>query len=379
MIGVSPSIFRMSNRILVRFRQYLASRRYDLAFRVRGAMFCWVPFSLLLTPTLGQETLNRYEFSMPSMGTQLDFIVYASSKDAAALAIDTSVFVLEQESIPINNYTIDSEVSKLGNSKVGEFRSLSPILGKVLGESLQWHEASVGAFDVTAGTLTQLWRGARKKKALPSSQELRLALENSGWSNVRFEKNLETGALRSVSFLKSGMFIDVGGIATGYLLDRMMETLREKGIQHALINAGGDILVSQPPPGKPGWTIDIAGISKSSPPLFRLELVDAAVTTSGDLYQFAEIDGRRYSHLISPTTGVPVEVRQSVTVVAKRAIDADAGATALAVLGPVEAYSRFSLLPIEQAVFLTLESEDQPPSMRTLGRTPERPISRSVR
>jgi len=148
----------------------------------------------------------------------------------------------------------------------------------------------------------------------------------------------------------------------------MMEGLVANGIQSALIDAGGDVLVSDPPPKRNGWSINVAGISKKAPPLLRLTLRNCAVTTSGDLYQSAEIEGRRYSHLFDPTRGTPVEGRQSVTVIAKHAIDADAGATALAILGADASYDHWPSLPLDQAIFITQQHDSEFPTYRKIDR-----------
>ena len=126
-----------------------------------------------------------------------------------------------------------------------------------------------------------------------------------------------------------------------------------------------DIRLGSPPPETQGWTIEIAGIGKNSPPLCKRLLHSCAITTSGDLNQFIEIDGRRYSHLIDPITGIPLERRQSATVIAATAIDADAGATALCLLGMENASQQFDAMPLTEAYLMEVSKEDaagSPPS-----------------
>jgi thiamine biosynthesis lipoprotein len=131
------------------------------------------------------------------------------------------------------------------------------------------------------------------------------------------------------------MLLDLGGIAKGYAADEAMSVLKWQGINRALIAAGGDIVVSRPPPGKRGWLIGIAPLEfNGKPPDDYLLLSDAAVSTSGDREQYVEIGGVRYSHIIDPRTGLGVTARSSVTVVAPTGIVADSLATAVSVLGP---------------------------------------------
>jgi thiamine biosynthesis lipoprotein len=334
------------------------------------ASFVSIVLSLVFSSSSGSlaqdATLKRFEYSTPSMGSNLDIVVYASSEDQATQAITASMQKLEDLSPPLNNYDPASEVSMLATQRANERVRLSKPLASVLKESKRWMELSRGRFDVTSGQLMATWRTARKSKSLPREADIAAARAKSGWGNVDFKDSDDLGP--SIAFRQSGIVLDVAGIATGYLLDRMMEVLVAHGVQSALIDAGGDILVSEAPPGKSGWSIDVAGISKTAPPLLRLTLRNCAVTTSGDLYQFVEIEGRRYSHLIDPTRGMPVEGRQSVTVVAKRAIDADAGATSLAIMGADASLDHWSFLPLDQAIFITQSDNSEFPIYRKLGR-----------
>jgi thiamine biosynthesis lipoprotein len=109
--------------------------------------------------------------------------------------------------------------------------------------------------------------------------------------------------------------------------------LKRHGIDRALVAAGGDIAVGGPPPGADGWKVAIARLPGEED-TGRLVLRDAAVSTSGDAEQFVEIDGRRYSHIVDPRTGLGLVGRMAVTVVAKKGIDADSLTKVAAVLGP---------------------------------------------
>jgi thiamine biosynthesis lipoprotein len=132
-----------------------------------------------------------------------------------------------------------------------------------------------------------------------------------------------------------GMLLDLGGIAVGYACDEAMNVLRRHGIASALIDGSGDIVVSDAPPGEPGWRIGVAPHgSPNGPPTRFLTLTNASVTTSGAAWQYVEIDGLRYSHIVNPATGLGLTDRSSVTVVAPTGIIADSYATAASVLGP---------------------------------------------
>jgi thiamine biosynthesis lipoprotein len=130
------------------------------------------------------------------------------------------------------------------------------------------------------------------------------------------------------------MRLDLGGIGKGYAADAALTTLKEHGITQALVAAGGDIAVSGPPTGADGWTIGIAPLlNPDAKPSRYLVLHDAAVSTSGDSEQYLEINGKRYSHIVDPRTGIGLVDRMSVTVVAPHGSIADPMTKVVSVLG----------------------------------------------
>ncbi len=130
------------------------------------------------------------------------------------------------------------------------------------------------------------------------------------------------------------MRLDLGGIAMGYTVDEVLKLLAKEGITRALVDASGDIGVNDPPPGQEGWKIGIAPMVPGGPPSRMLVLAHGAVTTSGDAFQYVEIAGKRYSHIINAKTGLGLTDRSAVTVVAPDCITADSLTKAVLVLGP---------------------------------------------
>jgi hypothetical protein len=130
------------------------------------------------------------------------------------------------------------------------------------------------------------------------------------------------------------MALDLGGIAKGYAADAALNRLTQLGFPAAMVSASGDLALGDPPPGKRGWTIELAPFGDATAARTTLVLVHAAVSTSGDAEQFVEIGGVRFSHIIDPITGLGLTRSVAVTVVARRATVADALATALQALRP---------------------------------------------
>src|SRR5947207_1703264 len=170
------------------------------------------------------------------------------------------------------------------------------------------------------------WRRARRTGRLPSRVELDSAARRVGWRKVRADS-----ATRSIRLDTAGMGLDLGGIAKGYILDQALLVLGRHGVTRALIQAGGDIVAGDPPPGLPGWRVDVPGAG----PTVRARataLVRAALSRSGDTEQFVIVAGVRYSHIVDPRTGVGLTSRRQAAVVAGDGLTADGLATALTVL-----------------------------------------------
>ncbi|MFH1621581.1 MAG: FAD:protein FMN transferase [Candidatus Omnitrophota bacterium] len=185
-----------------------------------------------------------------------------------------------------------------------------------------------GLFDITVAPLVVIWKEALNEKKLPSSRLIKKNLSLVGFDNIHIDH-----LNNSIKFKKPSMKVDLGGIAKGYAIDVAVRELKRKGIDSAIINAGGDIYCLGSKFGN-AWKIGLQHPRDKEKTINKLELKDSAVATSGDYEQFMEIEGERYSHIIDPKTGYPVENDiVSVTVIAKDAVTADAVATCVFLLG----------------------------------------------
>ena len=230
----------------------------------------------------------------------------------------------------LSDYASDSELSRLSNSApTPEPVPLSDDLWAVLTRAQQISEQSHGAFDVTVGPLTKLWRRARRQRQMPPEERLREARAAVGYQSLVLDPAAHTARLT-----KPHMRLDLGGIGQGYAVDQALLELEKLGIHQAIINASGDLAASGPPPGQPGWVVGIAPLEPQAPPSVFGYLAHQAISTSGDAFQFVEIDNVRYSHIVDPRTGLGLTQRSSVSVLARNCTDADALATAASVLGP---------------------------------------------
>ena len=222
----------------------------------------------------------------------------------------------------MSDYRPSSEISRLCRSAIYGPVKVSADLYRVLQRSLDLARWSEGAFDPTVGPLVALWRQARQTKVLPTQEAIQAAKERVGWQYVDLDDRNRTVFLR-----KHNLKVDFGGIAKGDACNEALKVLRSQGIKIAMVEAGGDLQVSDPPPGKPGWTIEIQG--RKEPVVIK----NMALSTSGDSEQFVEIDGKRYSHIVDPKTGLGLTNRLQASILARDGLTTDPLATMVCVMG----------------------------------------------
>jgi|SRR5579859_2134089 len=268
-------------------------------------------------------SLARYDFAEPHMGTQVRIVFYASSPDQAEAGRRAAFRVMKDIDDRMSDYKPDSELSRLSAAAGKGPQPVSQPLFDVLESSLRTAEVSGGAYDITIGPLVRLWRRSRKERKLPSTEEIAAAQRLVNYRKLRLDPRARTAEL-----LEPGMILDVGGIAKGYACDQAIAALKAEGITHALVDTGGGMALSDPPPGKPGWRIGMLGDDSKV-----LQLSNCGVSTSGDTEQFVEIGGVRYSHVIDPATGLGLTNRAMATVIAKDGLTSDALDTPICIMG----------------------------------------------
>ena len=308
-------------------------------------------FLLLTAPALGDEPLKRYAFSEPHMGMPFEIALYAASEDAATKAAKAAFARIKEIDERLSDYNADSELNQLCKTatKTNAVK-VSDDLFTVLSHAEALSNRTRGAFDVTIGPLTRLWRKARRRMSPPRAEELQAALPLVG-----YEKVILDGEASTVRLLQPKMQLDLGGVAAGYAVDEALKVLEKQGITRAMIDASGDIGVSDAPPGAAGWRIGVAPLEAEGEPSRFLVLKNAAVTTSGDAFQFIEFDGVRYSHIVDAKTGLGLTTHSAVTVIAGNCTTADSYATAVCLLGPdkgmklIRETPRTAVLIVQQA------------------------------
>jgi FAD:protein FMN transferase len=307
--------------------------------------FSFYLFYSLLNPTASQ--LQRFEYTHPQMGTVFKLIFYTKDSITANTAAQTAFARIDALNQCLSDYLPESEINQLchhagNNEKI----KASKDLWRILRLSHQFSKKSEGAFDVTVGAVTRLWRRARNLKELPDSTHLQQALQTVGFKKIKYFK-----LKKRVLLTEKGTKLDFGGIAQGYAADECLKIARSFGITAALADAGGDIALGDAPPNTQGWEIEVP-TSAGTPKMLTLH--NCGITTSGAKYRYLEINNQRYSHIIDPRTGWGLTSRVLVTVQAPNATIADAWATAIGVLGAKE-WSKMAKLHPELMVQLSEE------------------------
>jgi thiamine biosynthesis lipoprotein len=280
----------------------------------------------MIPPVSAQE--RKFHFVQNKMGSPFNLII-VSSDSLKAMQFSISCFsLIDSFSHIFSDYDSTSELSKLSINAGNGFQSCSPALWDLLLISRQAYEKSLQSFDISIGSLSSLWRSKIKRRQFPDSATVISTKENVG-----LEKILWNDSLHQIWIPNKNMHLDVGGIAKGYIAQKVIDYLHKYGIDAALADAGGDISMGKAAPGTSGWIVGV-NVPETTDDLMsrKLLLTNCSVATSGDAYQYMEHEGLKYSHIIDPRTGYGVSYQRNVTVIAKDGATADWLATACSIL-----------------------------------------------
>ena len=272
------------------------------------------------------------------MGSPLNIIFYAQDSVIANKQAKACFRLVDSLNHIFSNYDSSSELTRINNNAGIAKNTASPLMWELLMKSKEAYIESNGAYNIAMGPLTQLWRIARRSKKFPTQLQIKKTLLLCDFNKIQLNE-LE----HSIYLSAKGMQLDFGGIGKGYIAQKVVDFLYTQSIPESLVDAGGDIVLGNAPWDKKGWTVGVNQPEKADDLLpEKLQLHNMSVATSGDVYQFIEHAGKKYSHIINPLTGYGVTSLRNVTVIANNGADADWLATACSIL-PINEAKRLAL------------------------------------
>lgn len=302
--------------------------------------------SIIFLLSCSEEKFEAKSDNRFLMGTVCIITLYGGETQEI---FDGAFSLLEEEELLMSLQKGNSELSKINQRAGTESLQVSEDVFEVIKTSLLYSQISAGAFDPTIAPLVELWGiGEDFTGTVPSASSIDSRKELIDYTGVLLEED------NLVLLKRQGMKIDLGGIAKGYVADKVKDYLISQGVQRGIINLGGNIIVIGSKPKMQSWKIGIQNPFDSRGNHIGIASVtDKTIVTSGIYERFFYFEGKRYHHILDPETGYPVENDlASVTIIAEKSIDADALSTSLFVLGVEEGIKLIESIENSEAVFV---------------------------
>jgi len=276
---------------------------------------------VVLNGLLGQI---KYESHEQKLGTQFRITFYCQDSLIGKKIAAKAWRLVDDLNMVFSDYEEFSEVTLLSKSAgSSNWIKVSDPLWEVLEMSQDLSVKSDGAFDITIGPLSKLWRRAFRRNMLPQAEDVAEAKSSVNYKWLHLDKENQ-----SVLLEKTNMRIDLGGIAKGYIIDQVFDFFEAQGIEEVLIDGGGDLYVGANSPEGIPWEVAI-GSAEHTKENYEFR----GVASSGDYYRYLESEGVRYSHIIDPRTGYGNYLPSQVVVSAPSCALADALASSISILG----------------------------------------------
>jgi len=278
------------------------------------------------------------------MGTEIN--VYLWHDDAAAGQAAVEAVFAEAERIDnlMSTYKEDSVLSMINREAANGPVAAGDELFRLILRSLDISVLTLGAFDITYDSVGQHYDFRERRR--PNAETIQDELQSINYRLVKMHADTQ-----SIEFAQQGVRINLGGIAKGYTVERGVEILRNRGVQHAIVTAGGDSRLLGDRRGKP-WIVGVRDPRKDGEVAVRIPLENDAISTSGDYERFFDEDGIRYHHIIKPDTGLPADGVHSATIVGPDAVITDALSTSVFIMGVDQGLRLIGTLPDYEGIVI---------------------------
>jgi thiamine biosynthesis lipoprotein len=285
--------------------------------------------------------------SRPLLGTEVSVYLWSDDADTGQQALEEVFIEAVRIDRLMSTYKDESEISKINRLAADGPVAVGEELFQLIQRSLDISVLTRGAFDITFDSVGQHYDFRARQR--PDSETVEAERENIDYRYVQLDK-----AAGSVSFLKEGVRINLGGIAKGYVVERGVDVLRHRGVQNAIVTAGGDSRLLGDRRGRP-WMVGIRDPRNDGQVAISVPLADEAISTSGDYERYFDEDGVRYHHIIRPSTGAPAGGVHSATVFGPDAVITDALSTSVFVMGVDQGLTLIGTLPDYESIVIDAE------------------------
>jgi thiamine biosynthesis lipoprotein len=317
---------------------------------------------LVLAQPVRAEWMERVEDGI--MGTRIVVELWAADKAQGNAAIEAVLAEMRRVDEAMSTYKPTSELSVVNARAAQEPIKISAELFDLLATALDYSRVTDGAFDITYASVGYMYDF--RKHVHPDEKQIAAALPGINYRHVELDKKNST-----VHFARAGVRIDLGGIGKGHAVDRGIAILQARGIDHALVTAGGDSRIIGDRFGQP-WVVGIRHPDRKDEVIARIPLEDAALSTSGDYERYFDENGVRYHHILDPKTGRSASKVRSATIIGSTATRTDGLSKTAFVLGPEKAIEIYNRLEDIDAVLVTPEGT----VLYTKGLAPPAPATR---
>ncbi len=263
----------------------------------------------------------RLEESAFVMGANFTIVLYGYDQSGMRRSIDAAFLEARRLDAMLSIYRPASELCEVNRSAARRGVRISRELFRLLSDCLEYSRRSDGSFDVSVGSLVKAWGFHEGTGDRPSATRVEAARVKVGYQYILLDAEAHT-----VRFDKPGLEINLGGIGKGYAVDRMVDVLKRCGSDSALVAASGSSIygLGSPPSFPAGWPVDIRHPETPLKVVGTIYLRDLSMSTSGGCDKYILAGGRKYTHILDPRTGCPVQSAGSVSVTAPRTQDSEA-------------------------------------------------------
>jgi len=282
-------------------------------------------FLAVATNSFGQITHKR---KLSMLGSPFEMTVVARDTIQGNLYIDLGVAEVKRIENLISDWIPTTQISQVNKNAGIQPVKVDKEVFDLVGRAIKVSQITAGAFDISYASMDRIWKFDGSMKTMPTEEAIKKSVAKIGYKNIILDPKEQT------IFLKmQGMKLGLGGIGQGYIADKVKDVLKSKGCASGIVNVSGDINAwGTQIDGKP-WTVGIVNPMNKNKVFATFPLENSAVETSGSYEKYVVFNGIRYSHIIDPRTGYPVQGVVSASVFAKQTEIADALATGIFVLG----------------------------------------------